>query len=150
MSFTALSKQIEAASARRRQAAEAVQDARDLDEGSEADARRLQQAADSWSRRVREAPRRHERQAAAQQLLGRGYQTILPLFTEGTKSLKEQLHWADEYGVTLNKKTLEPVEKLTKAQRELKVANLGLQVAFTKATAPALLKVEQAGLKVLG
>jgi hypothetical protein len=66
-----------------------------------------------------------KRQAAAQVLLGRGYQTILPLFTEGTKSLKEQLHWADEYGVTLNKKTLEPIEKLTKAQRELKVANSG-------------------------
>jgi hypothetical protein len=90
-----------------------------------------------------------KRQAAAQALLGRGYQSILPLFAEGSKSLKEQLHWADQYGVTLDKKTLQPIEKLTKAQRELKIANLGLKVAFTKETAPALLKVEGAALKVL-
>ena len=31
-----------------------------------------------------------KRQATAQKLLGRGYQTILPLFAEGSKSLKER------------------------------------------------------------
>ena len=31
-----------------------------------------------------------KRQASAQQLLGRGYATILPLFADGAKGLKEQ------------------------------------------------------------
>lgn len=90
-----------------------------------------------------------KRQALAQQTLGRGYQSVLPLFTEGSKSMREQLALAEKYGVTLDKKTLEPVSKLTAAQRELKFAQMGLQIAFTRQTAPALLKVERAALKVL-
>lgn len=78
------------------------------------------------------------RQTAAAQLLGRGYQTILPLFSEGTKGLKEQLHWADEYGVTLNGHTNEAVMEMVQAQRENKVAMLGLQVSLTKALMPAI------------
>lgn len=90
-----------------------------------------------------------ERQAAAQQLLGRGYQSVLPLFAEGSKSLEEQLKWADKYGVTLTSKTIGPINELVKSQRELKVGQLGLSVGFTKLVAPGLLEVEHAGLRVL-
>ncbi len=78
------------------------------------------------------------RQAAAQQLLGRGYQAILPLFSEGTKGLQEQLHWADKYGVTLDGKTNKSLMDMVQAQRESKVATLGLQLALTKALMPAI------------
>jgi hypothetical protein len=78
------------------------------------------------------------RQAAAQQLLGRGYSTILPLFSEGTKSLREQLHWADKYGVTLSGSTTDGIMELVQAQRENKVAMLGLQLSLTKALMPAI------------
>lgn len=78
------------------------------------------------------------RQQAAQKLLGRGYQALLPLFAEGSKSLEEQLHWADEYGVTLNKRTIGPINDLISAQRESKEAWLGIQVTFTQMVAPAL------------
>lgn len=78
------------------------------------------------------------RQTAAQKLLGRGYQTILPLFSEGTKGLKEQLHWADKYGVTLDGKTNSSLMDMVQAQRESKVAMLGLQLSLTKALMPAI------------
>jgi hypothetical protein len=83
-----------------------------------------------------------KRQASAQQLLGRGYATILPLFSEGTKSLKEQLHWADEFGVTLSGKTNDSLMELVQAQRKSKMATLGLEVAFTKMLTPALTAAE--------
>lgn|GEM_PF-3347480 len=79
-----------------------------------------------------------KRAAAAKSLLGKGYATLLPLFSEGTKGLKEQLHWADEYGVTLNGHTNEAIMDMVSAQRESKVAMLGLQIAMTKALMPAI------------
>lgn len=79
-----------------------------------------------------------KRQAAAQQLLGRGYSTVLPLFAEGTKGLQEQLHWADKYGVTLDDKTNSSLMDMVQAQRESKVAMLGLQVGLTKTLMPAI------------
>lgn len=78
------------------------------------------------------------RQAAAQQLLGRGYATVLPLFASGAAGLKEQQRWADRYGATLDGKTLGSMEKLISAQRESKVAWLGLQVSIARHAAPAL------------
>lgn len=79
-----------------------------------------------------------KRAAAAKALLGKGYTTLLPLFSEGTKGLKEQLHWADEYGVTLSGHTNEAIMEMVTAQRESKVAMLGLQIAMTKALMPAI------------
>ena len=78
------------------------------------------------------------RQQAAQKLLGRGYQTLLPLFAEGAEGLKEQQAWADKYGATLGGKTVKEQMALVNAQRESKVAMLGLQVSFTEALTPAL------------
>jgi hypothetical protein len=79
-----------------------------------------------------------QRQAAGMALLGKGYQTILPLFAQGNKALKEQLGWADKYGVTLDGKTNSALMDMVTAQRESKVAMLGLQVTMTKAMMPAI------------
>lgn len=79
-----------------------------------------------------------KRSTAAKAVLGKGYQSLLPLFSEGTEGLKEQLHWADEYGVTLSGKTNEGIMDMVQAQRENKVAMLGLKVSLTTALMPAI------------
>jgi hypothetical protein len=79
-----------------------------------------------------------KRAAAAKALLGKGFQTLTPLFSEGAEGLKEQLHWADEYGVTLSTTTKDGLMEMVTGQRELKVASLGLQVALTRALMPAI------------
>lgn len=79
-----------------------------------------------------------QRAAAAKSLLGKSYATLLPLFSEGAEGLKEQLHWADEYGVTLSGSTNEGIQEMVTSQRELKVAQLGLQISMTKALMPAI------------
>lgn len=79
-----------------------------------------------------------KRSAAAKALLGKGFQLLTPLFSEGTKGLKEQLHWADKYGVTLNTTTNDGIMEMVSAQRENKVAMLGLQLSLTKALMPAI------------
>jgi len=89
-----------------------------------------------------------KRQASAQQLLGRGYATILPLFADGAEGLKEQQKWADKYGTTLNEKTLKAQMDLVSAQRETKVAWLGIQVTFAKFVTPALEKANDEFQKI--
>lgn len=79
-----------------------------------------------------------KRMAAAKALLGKGFQSLLPMFSGGVKGLKEQLHWADKYGVTLDGKTNKSLMDMVNAQRESKVAVLGLQLALTKALMPAI------------
>lgn len=79
-----------------------------------------------------------KRSAAAKSVLGRGYKELLPLFSQGSEGLKEQLHWADEFGATLSGKTNDGMEDMIQAQRKNKVAMLGLQVSITKLVAPAI------------
>ena len=88
------------------------------------------------------------RQQAAQKLLGRGYQTLLPMFADGAEGLKEQQKWADKYGATLGGKTVKEQMALVNAQRESKVAMLGLQVSFTEALTPALMEANQQFQKI--
>lgn len=90
-----------------------------------------------------------ERQAIAQQVLGRGWKTLLPLFAEGNKSLQQQLHLADKYHVTLSGKTIKSMGELTRAQREAKFAMLGLQVTFAQKLAPTLIKGEKVAGKFI-
>lgn len=78
------------------------------------------------------------RQAAAQKLLGRGYQSLLPMFTEGSKGLQEQLKWADQFGATMGKDTVDAMGDFTTAQRKSKVALMGLQITFAKYATPAI------------
>lgn len=86
------------------------------------------------------------RQAAAQKLLGRGYRDILPMFTEGAKGLQEQLKWADQFGATMGKDTVDAMSDFTTAQRRGRVAIMGLQIAFAKAATPAITE----GINALG
>jgi hypothetical protein len=79
-----------------------------------------------------------KRQAAAQKLLGRGYQTILPMFAEGSKGLKEQLKWADQFGATMGEDTVDAMDAYTAAQRRSKVAMMGLQITFAKHFTPVV------------
>lgn len=79
-----------------------------------------------------------ERQALAQKLLGRGYQSVLPLFADGSKSLQEQLEWADKYHVTMGGQMVKDNMDLVKAQRESKVAWLGIQQTLSAAVLPIL------------
>jgi hypothetical protein len=95
-------------------------------------------ALDLVSKKFGKAEAGPRRQSAAMSLLGKGYSTVLPLFAQGNKGLQEQLHWADKYGVTLDGKTNNALMEMVNAQRESKVAMLGLQVAMTKALMPAI------------
>lgn len=79
-----------------------------------------------------------KRSTAAKTMLGRGYKELLPLMSKGSEGLKEQLHWADEFGATLSGKTNKGMEDMIEAQRKNKVAMLGLQVGITKLVAPAI------------
>lgn len=79
-----------------------------------------------------------KRSTAAKALLGKGFQTLTPLFSEGAEGLKEQLHWADKYGVTLSTTTKDGLMDMVVAGRESRVAMLGLQIAMTKAAMPAI------------
>lgn len=79
-----------------------------------------------------------KRMTAAKALLGKGYASVLPLFSEGTKGLKEQLHWADKYGVTLDTKTNDALMDSVMAQRESKMAMLGLQLTLSRGLLPAI------------
>jgi hypothetical protein len=138
MSFTALSKKIEEAKGGSESALDVFQSLgvtqQDLTTGGQGFQAQLEKVAVALG----EAEGGTARQAAAQQLLGRGYQTVLPLFTQGTKSLKEQLKWADEFGTVLSDKTSSGLGDVTEQMRRSKAAMLGLQITFTTATAPAV------------
>ena len=95
-------------------------------------------ALDLTGKKLGEAEAGPKRQSAAMALLGKGYSAVLPLFAQGNKGLQEQLHWAKEYGVTLDEHTNDALMEMVNAQRENKVAMLGLQVSMTKALMPAI------------
>lgn len=82
-----------------------------------------------------------QRAATAQRLFGRGWQALLPLLSEGSKKMREQLLLADKYGVTFHGHTVKSLHELIQAQRESKMATLGLQVAFGTQLAPVLTKI---------
>jgi hypothetical protein len=84
-----------------------------------------------------------DKAAIAAKLFGRTWQTIAPLIRDGSKALDEQLQTADKYGAVLGSKTLRQQEELIKSQRELKLASLGLKVAFGSAVTPALIHFDQ-------
>ncbi|MBN8867517.1 MAG: hypothetical protein J0H98_08180 [Solirubrobacterales bacterium] len=138
MSFTTLSKQIEKAKDGEESALDVFKELgitqKDLTEGGQSFEAQVLKIANAFG----EAEGGTQRQAVAQQLLGRGYQTILPLFTAGEKSLKEQMHWADEFGTVLSTKTSDGLFDVVKEQRRSEAAMLGLQFSFTKVAAPAV------------
>jgi hypothetical protein len=84
------------------------------------------------------------RNAIANKLFGRSYNQILPLFREGNESLATNLMWAKKYGVAMGGETPKELKKYLVAQDEAKYATLGVQVAFGRFLAPALIKVMKA------
>lgn len=82
-----------------------------------------------------------ERTAITTKLFGRGWQTLGPLLRGGSAALKEQLDLADKLGASFSGMSVEEINKLIKAQRDAKLASLGLQIAFGTQVAPALTKM---------
>lgn len=79
-----------------------------------------------------------DRMSAASQLLGRGVQTILPLFASGSAGMEEQLKWADKYHIAMGKGMVDDLMDLKMAQRESQVAMLGLQKELAMAFLPVV------------
>jgi hypothetical protein len=138
MSFTALSKKIEEAKNGGDSAVEVFESLgisqKDLTSGGQGFQAQLEKVAVALG----DAEGGTLRQAAAQQLLGRGFQTVLPLFTQGTKSLKEQLRWADEFSTVLSDKQSKALGDVTTEMRRNKVAMFSLQQQFTIGMGPAI------------
>lgn len=84
-----------------------------------------------------------DRTDVSRKLFGRGWQDLSPILREGSGSLREQMDLANKYGASFSGKTIQGPKDLIKAQRELKIAQLGLQVQFTRDVAPALIAVGQ-------
>jgi hypothetical protein len=82
-----------------------------------------------------------ERTAASMTLFGRGWQTIVPILRDGSSAMQDQLDLANQYGASFSGKSVKSIEDLIASERELKIAQLGLQVQFTKEIAPALIDV---------
>ncbi len=81
-----------------------------------------------------------DKAAISGKLFGRGWQTITPILRDGSKEMQNQLDLANQYGATFGGKTIKSVKDLIAAQRELQIAQLGLQITFTEKLAPALTK----------
>lgn len=81
---------------------------------------------------------------AASKLLGRGWQSLTPLLAGGSAALQRQLELADKYGATLGGKTVKEVERMVAAQREQKLAMLGIQVSLGSLLLPLVAKGTEA------
>jgi hypothetical protein len=88
------------------------------------------------------------RASIAQTLFGRGWAEIVPIIGQGSKAMKEQFGLADKYGVTLHEKGVKSADEFARAQREGKLATLGLQLTLGRLLIPALtaLRVKLLGL----
>jgi rare lipoprotein A len=84
-----------------------------------------------------------DKAAISAKLFGRTWQTIAPLIRDGSKAMDEQLQQADKLGAVMGEKTLRQQEELIKSQRNLKLASLGLKIAFGSAVTPALIHFDQ-------
>lgn len=84
-----------------------------------------------------------DKAAISAKLFGRTWTTIAPLVRDGSKAMAEQLGMADKYGATMGIKTVADLQAHIKAEREAKLAILGLQIAFGTKVAPTLTKLIQ-------
>lgn len=83
--------------------------------------------------------------AAAKTLLGRGFQTLLPMLNQGADGIDRMTATAEKYGVTLDGKAIRSTEQLIAAQREADLASLGLQLTLGRTLVPALTELTKAG-----
>jgi hypothetical protein len=80
------------------------------------------------------------RTAIAMSLFGRGWQTIVPVLRDGSKGMNEQLNMAKKYGATFQGHTVKSMHEFVMAQRESKMATMGLQIALGTQLIPILTK----------
>lgn len=81
-----------------------------------------------------------ERTALTMKLFGRGWQTVVPLLRGGSKEMDRQLNLAKKYGVTFKGHTVKSLGEFIQAERESKMAMMGLQVTFGTMIIPKLTK----------
>jgi len=91
-----------------------------------------------------------QKTALATKLFGRSWQQLLPMFAEGSKGMEEQRKTAEGLGITLGGNATKNAMKMHEAQIQLKLATMGLQVAFANQLAPTLFKVLGVLVKLLG
>lgn len=137
-SFTILSKQIVAAQKGSETATSAFQKLGVSQDAIRAGNTRevFLQAADGLSKMANGA----NKTALAAQLFGRGYQALFPLLDMGSKGIAEQLNLAGQLGAELSGNSQDAVLKFAAAQREAKLAQIGLQVQLGQVLIPTLTK----------
>jgi hypothetical protein len=82
-----------------------------------------------------------EKAAIGMTLMGRGWQTLLPLMRQGALGMDGQLKMAKEMGATFEGKTVKSLEQFRVAQEKAQYGTMGLQLAIGQYLAPALTKV---------
>jgi hypothetical protein len=82
-----------------------------------------------------------ERAALTQKLFGRTGRELLPVLIKGSKGIRDQLGLASKYGAMLGVKNVADVKKLIASQRELKFAQMGVQVQLGTALMPVIIAV---------
>lgn len=90
-----------------------------------------------------------EQAAVGATLLGRGWQSMLPLLRGGGKELHALMKEADQLGVGMDDLSRDKLMEMVQAQRKVQLGALGLRLAFTKAAAPALLDFQKAGVAAM-
>lgn len=83
-----------------------------------------------------------DRTRIAMSLFGKGWQTLTPLIRDGGGALQDQLDLAEKYHVTFTGKTLSDQTDFIAAQRESKLAWMGIQQSLSSAVLPTLTKAE--------
>jgi hypothetical protein len=81
-----------------------------------------------------------KRTALTMKLFGRGWQTVVPLLRDGSSEMNQQLALARKYGATFHGHTIKSLNEFIQAQRESKIATMGLQIAVGTTLIPVLTK----------
>jgi hypothetical protein len=76
--------------------------------------------------------------ATGTKLFGKGWRTLLPILSQGTQKVKEQLGWARQYGAVLSKNPVEALHELKEASIKSSLAMQGLEIMFTEKVVPAI------------
>jgi hypothetical protein len=81
-----------------------------------------------------------DKAAISAKLFGRTWMTLAPLVRSGSDAMHKQLEVADHLGATLGGKTVAEIQKLLIAQRDQKIAWMGIQVQLGQALIPLVTK----------
>lgn len=90
------------------------------------------------SDRFKNMPNGVDKTTLAMQLFGRSGKDLIPLLNQGSEGIKALEAEADKLGVTLTGDNVKAFEEYVRATKELKAAQLGLEMQIGKATIPVL------------